>query len=424
MSFARKIFKKKLGVKKLTAGEFIEVDVDVILSNDITTPLAIDAFEKAKISKIPYPERIVIVADHFTPSKDIASAMQVKKVKDFAERWNLRFYDAGCGIEHVLLPEEGLVLPQDIIIGADSHTCTYGALGAFATGVGSTDVAAAWATGKSWFKVPPAVKIILNGKLNPYVSGKDIILHIISLIGTDGAIYKGLEFCGKAISELSLDSRFTIANMVIECGAKYGIIEADSAVIDYIEKRATRPYTAMPKGYSIAEDKEFDEVMEIDCSVIEPQVAFPSSPANSRSVNSIEKIEVDQVVLGSCTNGRLDDFVKAAKIISGRKASKNLRFIVIPGSAELYRKMIDTGLLKVFADAGAIISPPTCGPCLGGHMGILAEGEKALATTNRNFVGRMGHKNSEVYLANPEVAAATALSGYIISPEKIKQKKI
>lgn len=419
MSFVRKIFQKKVGVKKLTPGEFIEIDVDVVLSNDITTPLAIDAFEEARIKNIPYPEKIVIVADHFTPNKDIASAMQVKKVRDFAKKWNLRFYDAGFGIEHVLLPEQGLVLPGDIVIGADSHTCTYGAIGAFATGVGSTDVAAAWITGRCWFKVPDVVKVILNGKLSPYVSGKDIILHIISLIGTDGALYRGLEFCGQVIDGLSLDSRLTMTNMVIECGAKYGIMEADRTVVDYIEKRATRPYSAAPEGYSIREDEEFEEVMEIDCSVIEPQVAFPSSPANSRSVNSIEKIEVDQVVLGSCTNGRWEDFVKAAEIISGKKTAQGLRFIVIPGSARLYKKMIDEGLLKIFADAGAIISPPTCGPCLGGHMGILAAGEKAISTTNRNFVGRMGHKDSHVYLANPEVAAATALAGYIISPERL-----
>ncbi len=418
MSFVRNIFQKKLGKKKLSSGEFIEIDVDVILSNDITTPLAIDAFEEAKINNIAYPERVVIVADHFTPNKDIASAQQVKKVRDFAKKWRLQFYDGGVGIEHVLLPEEGLVLPQDIIIGADSHTCTYGALGAFATGVGSTDVANAWATGKCWFKVPPAVKIILKGKLKPYVSGKDIILYIISLIGTDGALYKGLEFSGETLSALSLDSRFTMANMVIECGAKYGIMDADYIVVDYVEKRAKRPYEAV-SNYSIFKDKEFEEVMEIDCSVIEPQVAHPYSPANSKSVNLTEKVKIDQVVLGSCTNGRWEDFVKAAKIISGKKVAKDLRFIVIPGSHRIYKKMLNEGLLKVFADAGAIISPPTCGPCLGGHMGVLADGERALSTTNRNFVGRMGHKNSEVYLSNPEVAAASAITGYIISPEKL-----
>jgi len=420
MSLARNIFKNRLNRKKLETGEFIEVDVDVILSNDVTTPLAIDAFEQSGIKSIKYPERAVIVADHFTPNKDIASAQQVKKVRDFAKKWNLRFFEAGCGIEHALLPEQGLVLPQDIIIGADSHTVTYGALGAIAAGVGSTDVASAWATGKSWFKVPVSLKITVNGKMRPYVSGKDIILHIISRIGADGALYKGLEFCGETIDELSMDSRFTIANMVIECGAKYGIMGTDRKLLDYVEKRATRPYSPLPEDYSITNDSEFDEVMEVDASIIDPQVAFPSSPANSKSVNSIEKIEVDQVVLGSCTNGRWEDYIKAADIIKGKKASKNLRFIVIPSTAELYIKMVKEGLMEIFAEAGAIISPPTCGPCLGGHMGILAEGEKALATTNRNFVGRMGHKKSEVYLANPEVAAATAVAGYITSPENIK----
>jgi len=419
MSLGRKIFESRLDKKKLRAGDLIEVDVDVILSNDITTPLAIDAFEKSGIKEIPYPDRIVIVADHFTPNKDIASAVQVKKVREFAHRWGLRFYEAGCGIEHVLLPEEGLVLPNDIIIGADSHTVTYGALGAVSTGLGSTDVAAAWATGRCWFKVPQAVKVVLNGKLGKYVSGKDIILHLISRIGTDGALYKGLEFCGEAFADLSLDSRFTISNMVIECGAKYGIMEADRQVVDYVEKRAVRPYSTMSDTYSMFDDEDFEEVMEVDCSAMEPQVAFPSSPANSKPVSSIDRISVDQVVLGSCTNGRMEDFQRAASILKGKKVSGNLRFIVIPGSSLIYRQMIDSGLIKIFADSGAIISPPTCGPCLGGHMGILADGERALATTNRNFVGRMGHKSSEVYLSNPEVAAATALAGYITSPDRI-----
>ncbi|MFH1415911.1 MAG: 3-isopropylmalate dehydratase large subunit [Elusimicrobiota bacterium] len=416
MSYVKKIFRQKLGIPKLATGDFIEIDVDVILSNDITTPLAIDAFEAAHIDRIAYPERVVIVADHFTPNKDIASAMQVKKVRDFANRHELRFYDAGCGIEHVILPEKGLVLPGDVVIGADSHTCTYGALGAFATGVGSTDVAAAWATGRAWFKVPPAIKMILNGSINRYVSGKDIILHIISLLGVEGARYKGLEFCGEALKELSLDSRFTMANMAIECGAKYGIMTPDRAVVDYVEKRAPRPYSAFEKNYSIEDDKEFEEIVEIDCSIIKPQVAFPSLPSNSKAVDTIERVKVDQVVLGSCTNGRYEDFVKAAKIVEGRKVAEGLRFIVIPGSADIYKEMLDTGLLKIFVETGAIISPPTCGPCLGGHMGILAKGEIALSTTNRNFVGRMGHKESEVYLSNPEVAAATAIAGYIISP--------
>ncbi|MEA3506945.1 MAG: 3-isopropylmalate dehydratase large subunit [Elusimicrobiota bacterium] len=417
MSLGKKIYlKNNKDRKKLNSGEFIEVDVDLILSNDITTPLAIDAFNQSGIGKMETPEKAVIVADHFTPNKDIDSAEQVKKVRDFARKWDLKFFDAGCGIEHILLPEKGLVVPGDIIIGADSHTVTYGALGAVASGVGSTDIAYAWATGKAWFKAPEAVKVVLNGSLQPHVSGKDIILYIISLIGADGALYKGLEFCGETLSGLSMESRFTIANMVIECGAKYGIMEPDEKTINYVEKRAQRPYSPLPEKYSIKEDKEFDEVMEIDCSLIEPQVAFPSSPANAYPVSSIEKVEVDQVVLGSCTNGMWEDFIKAAKVLKGKKAKEGLRFIVIPSTAAIYKRMVDEGLLSVFVDAGAIISPPTCGPCLGGHMGILASGEKALSTTNRNFVGRMGHKDSEVYLANPEVAAATAVRGYISAP--------
>ncbi len=419
MSLARNIFRNRLNARKLRPGDFIKLEVDVILSNDITTPLAIDAYNSSGIGVMKGRSKAVIVADHFTPNKDIASARQVKKVRDFAREQSIRFYEAGCGIEHALLPEEGLVLPQDIIIGADSHTVTYGALGAFAAGVGSTDVAAAWASGEAWFKVPESVKVVLKGSLRPFVSGKDIILYLISRIGTDGALYKGLEFCGESMEELSMDSRFTMANMVIECGAKYGIMDADRKVIDYVEERATRPYSPHPEGYSIESDTEFEEVMEIDSSSIEPQVAFPSSPANCRGVSSIEEVRVDQVVLGSCTNGRWEDYEKAARLLEGRKAAKGVRFIVIPSTARLYREMIDGGLMKVFAGAGAIISPPTCGPCLGGHMGILAEGEKALATTNRNFVGRMGDKESQVYLANPEVAAATAVKGYIASPEEL-----
>ncbi|MFW6134005.1 MAG: 3-isopropylmalate dehydratase large subunit [Elusimicrobiota bacterium] len=423
MSFARNIFKNRLNKKKLSAGEFVEAEVDVILSNDITTPLAIDAFESLGPAEIKQPEKAVIVADHFTPNKDIASAQQVKKVREFAKNHRIRFYDAGCGIEHVLLPEQGLVLPQDIIIGADSHTVTYGALGAFSTGVGSTDVAGAWATGKSWFKIPKAVKILLNGKPGPFVTGKDIILYLISQIGTDGAIYKGLEFCGDSMQHLSIDSRFTICNMVIECGAKYGIMEPDRGIIEYVEERAVRPYSPMPQGYSILNDDEFEEKMDIDVEIIKPQVAFPSSPANSKSVDSIKKIKIDQVVIGSCTNGRWDDYVKSAEIIKGKRVHDNLRLILIPSTARIYRKLIEKGIVKIFADAGAVISPPTCGPCLGGHMGILAEGEKALSTTNRNFVGRMGHKKSEVYLSNPQVAAATAVAGYITSPEEVINRK-
>ncbi len=418
MSLGRKIYLKSVkDKKKLKPGKFIEIDVDLILSNDITTPPAIDAFNQSQIGKIKSPEKAVIVADHFTPNKDIDSAEQVKKVRNFAQEWELKFFGAGCGIEHALLPEKGLVVPGDITIGADSHTVTYGALGAVASGVGSTDIAYAWVTDKVWFKVPEAIKVILKGKLQPHVSGKDIILYLISLIGIDGALYKGMEFCGETLEELSMESRFTISNMVIECGAKYGIMEPDDKTIKYVEKRAQRPYLPLPDKYSIKEDNDFDEVMEIDCSLIEPQVAFPSSPANSYPVSSIQKVEVDQVVLGSCTNGRWEDFVKASKIIKGRKAKEELRFIVIPSTAAIYKKMADEGLLSVFIDGGAIISPPTCGPCLGGHMGVLASGEKALSTTNRNFVGRMGHKDSEVYLANPEVAAETAVRGYISVPQ-------
>ncbi|MGM0568106.1 MAG: 3-isopropylmalate dehydratase large subunit [Elusimicrobiota bacterium] len=419
MSLSRKILSKKLGGKKLSAGEFIQADVDVILSNDITTPLAIDAFEKDPSSSIAYPERVVIVADHFTPNKDINSAQQVKKVRDFARKHGLKFFDAGCGIEHVLLPEQGLVVPNDIVVGADSHTVTYGALGAFATGMGSTDIAAAWLTGKSWFKVPAAVKVILKGKVNEYVSGKDIILYFISKIGVDGALYKSIEFTGEGLGELSIDSRFTVANMIIECGAKNAVMDVDSKVIEYVEQRAQRPYSPPGKDYSIETDEDFEEVMEIDCSEITPQVALNGSPANAVPVKGMEKIKLDQVFIGSCTNGRWDDYKKAAAVIKGRKASRGIRFIVIPSTAGLHKKMVKEGLAEIFLNAGAIISPPTCGPCLGGHMGILASGEKALATTNRNFTGRMGHRNSEVYLSNPEVAAASAVNGYISSPEEL-----
>lgn len=419
MTMSQKILAAHAGKDNLTAGELVECRLDMVLANDITGPLAIREFEKIGVNKVFDKTKIALVPDHFTPNKDIASAMQAKVIRDFARKMGIvNYFDVGqMGVEHALLPEKGLVAPGDLIIGADSHTCTYGALGAFSTGVGSTDMATAMATGKAWFKVPEAQLFNLKGKLNEYVCGKDVILHIIGIIGVEGARYASMEFAGEGVNELSLEDRFTIANMAIEAGAKNGIFPADKVAQDYAMQRAGRTGVA----YEADPDAEYQKRYETDLSNIDMTVAFPHLPENARTITEAEsmKIVIDQVVIGSCTNGRIEDMRMAASILKGRKAASALRLIVIPATQEVYRQCIKEGLTDIFLDAGAAVSTPTCGPCLGGHMGILAEGERAVATTNRNFVGRMGHTKSEVYLASPAVAAASAVAGYIISPKSL-----
>lgn len=417
MTITEKILAAHASKKLLEPGELIEADVDIVLGNDITAPIAIKEFRELGLSKVFDREKVALVADHFTPNKDIKSAEQVKMLKDFAKEFGIvHFYDVGrVGIEHALLPELGLARPGMLIIGADSHTCTYGAMGAFSTGVGSTDMAAAMATGKTWFKIPESMKFIFNGRLNPYVTGKDLILHIIGDIGVDGALYKSLEITGSAIDALSLEGRLTMANMAIEAGAKNGIFEADSKTIDYVKSRCSYPYTV----YKSDSDAKYYSINEYDAADIEPLVAYPHLPENTRPARG-SGIQIDQVVIGSCTNGRIEDLRLAAGILRGRKVHKDVRLIVIPATQEIYRKAMDEGLFGVFLEAEGAISAPTCGPCLGGHMGILAEGERCVATTNRNFVGRMGHPKSEVYLANPAVAAASAVAGKIVHPDEIE----
>jgi 3-isopropylmalate/(R)-2-methylmalate dehydratase large subunit len=391
------------------------------LGNDITAPLAIQAFEEMGAKKVFHRDRVVLVPDHFAPAKDILSAEQCKVLRNFARAHRLtHYFEIGeCGIEHVLLPEKGLVLPGDVVIGADSHTCTYGALGAFSTGVGSTDLAAVMATGRLWFKVPESIKFIFHGKLNPWVSGKDLILFTIGQIGVDGALYQAMEFTGETIGKLPMEGRFTMANMAIEAGGKSGIFDPDQMTLQYVKKRATRPY----KLYHSDPDAKYKEVYEYDASKIYPQVSLPHIPSNSKDVKEIKKIGIDQVVIGSCTNGRLEDLRVAAKILKGKKIAPSLRLIIIPATQEVYRQALKEGLLEIFLSAGAVISPPTCGPCLGGYMGVLAEGERSLATTNRNFRGRMGHAQSEVYLASPAVAAASAVKGRICHPEEVVRRR-
>lgn len=422
MTLAEKILATKLNRKYVEPGELVEVSVDLTLANDITGPLAIKIFESTNIGKVFDPEKIVLVMDHFTPNKDIKSAEQVKTCREFAKKYKIRHYYEGgnCGIEHALLPELGLVGPGDIVIGADSHTCTYGALGAFATGVGSTDLAGAWITGKTWFKVPETIKFIYYGKLNPWVTGKDLILYTIGDIGVDGALYKAMEFTGEVIKKLSMAERFTMANMAIEAGGKVGLIEPDKKTIVYIKNRFKR------KPIILKADKKakYADIKEYNVSKIDLVVALPHLPSNVKLVKDLpNKIFIDQVVIGSCTNGRIEDLAVAAKILKNRKVNPNLRCIIIPATPNIYYQALKKGYIRVFIEAGAIISPPTCGPCLGGHMGILAKGEKAVATTNRNFVGRMGHPESEVYLAGPAVAAASAVLGYIGTPEELGLKK-
>jgi len=421
LTLAEKILAAHTDKKKVSPGEFLNVRVDLVMSNDITAPIAIREFRRIGVKQVFDSKKVVMVPDHFVPNKDIASAEQAKLLREFAHEQGIIYFEVGqMGIEHVLLPEQGLVLPGDVVIGADSHTCTYGALGAFATGMGSTDIAAAMATGDIWMKVPPTIKFIYHGSLGKWVSGKDLILYTIGDIGVDGALYSVMEFAGEAIDTLSMDSRFTMANMAIEAGAKAGIFQVDDKTLDYIKPRAKRAYTV----YEPDSDAEYAKVIEYDVSQLEPQVALPHSPANIRPVSQVGNIEINQAVIGSCTNGRLEDLKIAARILRGRKVHPGVRCIIIPGSQQVYLDALTEGLMEIFIKAGAVVSTPTCGPCLGGHMGVLADGERCISTTNRNFVGRMGSPQSEVYLSNPAVAAASAIMGRIASPEEILDKEV
>jgi 3-isopropylmalate/(R)-2-methylmalate dehydratase large subunit len=417
MTITEKILAGHTGKKSVSPGDLIMSKVDIALGNDITAPLSIEEFKKSGAKKVFDKERVVLVPDHFAPNKDIKSAQQVRILKDFAREYKItNYFEMGrMGIEHALLPEEGLVLPGDVIIGADSHTCTYGALGAFSTGVGSTDLAAAMITGEIWFKVPESMKFIFYGKLKKWVTGKDLILYTIGKIGVDGALYKAMEFTGEIIDNLSIDGRFTMANMAIEAGAKSGIINPDDITMEYVEGRAKRKF----KIYKSDKDASYSEVFEFNGDDIEPQVAFPHLPSNTKPISKVGNVKIDQVVVGSCTNGRISDLREAASVLKGKKVHKDVRMIVIPATQRIYKMAIDEGLINIFIDAEVVVSTPTCGPCLGGHMGVLAEGERAISTTNRNFVGRMGHPKSEVYLSNPAVAAASAVLGKISSPEEV-----
>lgn len=417
MTMTQKILAYHAGLSQVEAGQLIEAKVDLTLANDITGPLAINEMQKAGFDKVFDKDKICLVMDHFVPNKDIKSAEQCKTCRDFSRTQGIsNFFDVGeMGIEHALLPEKGLVAPGELVIGADSHTCTYGALGAFSTGVGSTDLGAAMATGKTWFKVPAAIKFNLFGKLNKWVSGKDIILHIIGMLGVDGALYKSMEFSGEGISELSMDDRFAICNMAIECGAKNGIFPFDSKTFEYISRRVSRDF----RSFEADEDAVYESIIDIDLSSIRPTIAFPHLPENTRPIDEAIGIKIDQAIIGSCTNGRIEDMRAAASILKGRKTAKDVRAIIIPATQEIYLQSLREGLIEIFIEAGAVVSTPTCGPCLGGYMGILASGETAIATTNRNFVGRMGHVESFVYLSNPVIAAAAAIAGKIIHPEDI-----
>ena len=416
MNLSEKILAAHADKKEVSPGEFINVRVDMIVSNDITAPIAIREFRRLGVDKVFDPSKIVMVADHFVPNKDILSAEQAKLMRDFCREQGIKFYDVGeMGIEHVLLPEQGLVLPGDVVIGADSHTCTYGAVGAFATGMGSTDIAAAMATGDIWMKVPPTIKFVYHGTLGKWVGGKDLILYTIGNIGVDGALYSAMEFTGEAVDALSMDGRFTMANMAIEAGGKAGLFRVDNKTQLYIKSRAKRSYLV----YEPDIDAQYARVIEYDVSGIEPQVSLPHSPANARSVSEVGDIKIDQAVIGSCTNGRIEDLRQAAQILKRKKVHSGVRCIVIPGTQQVYLDALAEGLIEIFIKAGAAVSTPTCGPCLGGHMGVLAEGERCVSTTNRNFVGRMGSAKSEVYLANPAVAAASAVAGRIASPDEI-----
>jgi len=417
MTMTQKILAAHCGKDYVQAGEFIQADLDMVLGNDITTPVAIKAFDELKAEKVFHKDKVSIVPDHFTPNKDIKSAEQCKIVREFSYKYDItNYFEIGqMGIEHALLPEKGLVISGDVIIGADSHTCTFGALGAFSTGVGSTDMGAGMATGKCWFKVPGAIKFNLTGSMGKWVSGKDVILHIIGMIGVDGARYKSMEFVGEGVNALTMDDRFTIANMAIEAGAKNGIFPVDEKTLAYIKGRTERT----PRKFEADDDAEYDQVYEINLSEIRPTISFPHLPSNTRTIDNAGDVKVDQIVIGSCTNGRISDLRAAAEVIKGKQVAKGIRMIVFPATQQIYLDAIKEGLIEIFIKAGAVVSTPTCGPCLGGHMGILAAGERAVATTNRNFVGRMGHKESEVYLASPAIAAASAVTGKLSSPEDV-----
>ena len=417
MTMTQKILAAHAGLDKVEAGQLIKCKLDMVLGNDVTTPVAINEFEKAGFTSVFDNTKISMVMDHFTPNKDIKSATNSLQCRTFAGKYNIKnYYDVGeMGIEHALLPEKGIVASGECIIGADSHTCTYGALGAFSTGVGSTDMCAGMATGEAWLKVPSAIKFNLTGKLNEYVMGKDVILHIIGMIGVDGALYKSMEFSGEGLKSLSMDDRLSMANMAIEAGAKNGIFAVDDITVEYQKGRVDREY----KIYEADADAEYDAVYDIDLSKIKPTVSFPHLPENTKTTDECGEVKIDQVVIGSCTNGRLEDMAMAAKILKGRHVAKNVRCIVIPATQQVYLDCIKNGYMETFIEAGCAVSTPTCGPCLGGHMGILAKGERAVATTNRNFVGRMGHPESEVYLASPAVAAASAITGKISDPSEV-----
>lgn len=417
MTMTQKILAEHAGLDKVQAGQLINAKLDMVLGNDITTPVAVKEFRKIGIDKVFDINKIAIVPDHFTPNKDIKSAEQVKFIREFSKEMGIvNFFEVGqMGVEHALLPEKGLVVPGDVVIGADSHTCTYGALGAFSTGIGSTDMAAGMATGEAWFKVPQAIKFILRGKPSKWVVGKDVILHIIGMIGVDGALYKSMEFTGDGLQYLSMDDRFSMANMAIEAGAKNGIFEVDDKTIEYVKEHSSKSY----RIYRADEDAEYSETYEINLEKIRPTVAFPHLPDNTRTIDNVGSVVINQVVIGSCTNGRIEDMRIAAEVLKGRKVHPDVRCIIIPATQKIWKQAMSEGLFDIFVDAGAAVSTPTCGPCLGGHMGILASGERAVSTTNRNFVGRMGHPDSEVYLASPAVAAASAITGRISSPEEV-----
>lgn len=417
MTMTQKILAKAAGLDSVKAGDLIMANLSLVLGNDITAPVAIREFDKLGVNDVFDKKKVALVPDHFTPNKDIKSAEQAKVVRTFAHEFDIEnYFEVGeVGIEHALLPEKGLVVAGDVVIGADSHTCTYGALGAFSTGVGSTDMAAGMATGKAWFKVPEAIKFNLTGKLNPYTSGKDLILHIIGMIGVDGALYKSMEFTGEGMHTLTMDDRFAIANMAIEAGAKNGVFEVDELTREYMKEHSVREFTE----FTADEDAEYSEVINIDLATVPHTVAFPHLPENARTPENWGDVAIDQVVIGSCTNGRLSDLERAAEILKGKKVKKGIRVIVFPATQKIYLDALKNGTLSTLVESGCVISAPTCGPCLGGHMGILAAGERCVSTTNRNFLGRMGHVESEVYLASPEVAAASAITGKISAPEEV-----
>lgn len=417
MTMTQKILAKSAGLDSVEIGQLIEAKLDLVMGNDITAPVAITELDKAGITQVFDREKIAIILDHSTPCKDIKTAELCVIARDFANKYGIKhFYDTGkAGIEHALVPEKGLCAPGDVIIGADSHTCTYGAVGAFSTGIGSTDMAAGMATGMAWFKIPSAIKVVLKGKMRPFVSGKDVILHLIGLIGVDGALYKSLEFVGDGVAALEMDDRFTICNMAIEAGAKNGIFPVDEKCIEYINQRVNRPYSV----FEADDDAVYEQVVEIDLDQLEPTVSLPHLPSNTKTVSEVAGMPIQQVVIGSCTNGRIKDMREAAEILKGKKVADGVRCIVIPATQEIYMQCVKEGLAEIFVEAGAAVSTPTCGPCLGGHMGVLAPGERAISTTNRNFVGRMGHVSSEVVLASPAVAAASAIAGVIADPATV-----